>query len=85
MRCEFPIKASREYVCPPDAGPAWRDAYEAGFDMAELEDNLKLTPFELLKKNDLKLAEHRKREEFLRFLQSGWDLIKSQNHAGKIN
>jgi hypothetical protein len=77
MRYEFPIKASREYVCPPDAGPAWRKAYESGIDMAELEDNLKLTSWERLEKHEIKLAEHRKRPEFLEFLQYGMKLIKS--------
>jgi len=40
------------YVCPPDAGPAWREAYEAGCDMEELEANLRLTPWERLLKHD---------------------------------
>jgi hypothetical protein len=84
MQYEFPLKPSREYVCPPDAGPAWRAAYDAGFDMAELEDNLKLTPEERLEKNDIKLAEHFKREAFLNCLQRGWNLIRSR-HAGKTH
>lgn len=36
------------YVCAPDAGPAWRAAYEAGVDMALLEENLSKTPAERL-------------------------------------
>jgi hypothetical protein len=32
------------YVCPPDAGPAWRAAAEAGIDMSLIEASLKLTP-----------------------------------------
>ena len=75
MSYEFPIKPSREYVCPPDAGPAWRSAYEAGFDMAEIEDNLKLTPAERLQKNDRQSAEHLKREEFLKRFKRGWKFI----------
>jgi hypothetical protein len=45
------------YVCPPDAGPAWRAAYEAGCDMAQLEENLRLTPEERLDKHQRKLDE----------------------------
>jgi hypothetical protein len=33
-----------EYQMPPDAGPAWRAAFEAGEDMSQIEDNLALTP-----------------------------------------
>jgi len=33
-----------KYVCPPDAGPAWRAAMEHGFDMSLVEDALRLTP-----------------------------------------
>jgi hypothetical protein len=33
-----------KYVCPPDAGPAWRAAYEYGIDMAMIEDALQMTP-----------------------------------------
>jgi|GEM_PF-894874 len=39
---------NRGYVCPPDAGPAWRAAYEAGVDMALLEEKLAMTPSERL-------------------------------------
>ena len=39
------------YVCPPDAGPAWRAACEYGFDMSLVEDALRKTPEE-------RLAEH---------------------------
>lgn len=37
-----------KYVCPPDAGPAWRAAMEAGIDMSLIEESLKLTPAERL-------------------------------------
>ena len=30
---------NRGYVCPPDAGPAWRAACEYGFDMSLVEDD----------------------------------------------
>ena len=35
---------NRGYVCPPDAGPAWRAACEYGFDMSLVEEMLRLTP-----------------------------------------
>ena len=39
------------YVCPDDAGPEWRAAYEAGMDMSLIEHALELTPAQ-------RLAEH---------------------------
>jgi len=45
-----------KYVMPPDAGPAWRAAYEAGIDMALIESNLQKTPWERLLANDSALA-----------------------------
>ena len=39
------------YVCPPDAGPAWRAAYEAGIDVSLIEENLRLTPEERLERH----------------------------------
>jgi hypothetical protein len=79
MRHEFPIRASRPYTCPSDAGPAWRAAYEAGYDMAEIEDSLKLTPEERLHKHSQRMAEYFKREEFLEFFQRGWNFIQSHH------
>jgi hypothetical protein len=35
---------NRGYVCPTDAGPAWRAACEYGFDMSLVEDALRMTP-----------------------------------------
>ncbi len=35
---------NRGYVCPPDAGPAWRAAHEAGVDMSLIDDALQMTP-----------------------------------------
>jgi hypothetical protein len=35
---------NRGYVCPPDAGPAWRAACQYGFDMSLVEDALRSTP-----------------------------------------
>lgn len=35
---------NRGYVCPPDAGPAWRAACDYGFDMSLVEDAMRMTP-----------------------------------------
>jgi len=45
-----------KYVCPPDAGPAWRAAMAAGIDMSLIEENLRRTPWERLLANDRALA-----------------------------
>lgn len=42
---------NRGYVCPPDAGPAWRAACEYGFDMSLVEDALRMTPEERLEEH----------------------------------
>jgi hypothetical protein len=39
---------NRGYVCPPDAGPMWRAACEAGVDMSLIEDALQMSPAERL-------------------------------------
>lgn len=39
---------NRGYVCPPDAGPAWRAACDYGFDMSLVEEALKMTEEERL-------------------------------------
>ena len=49
---EIAEEINRGYVCPPDAGPAWRAAYEAGLDMAALEHALTLTPDERLDQHE---------------------------------
>lgn len=67
------------YVCPPDAGPAWREAYEAGCDMEELEANLRLTPWERLLKHDKKLNELLEFEAFMEKFRCGWNFIQSQH------
>ncbi len=51
-----------KYVCPPDAGPAWRAAMEYGFDMSLIEASLKLTP-------EQRLAEHQQTIDFMIELQ----------------
>jgi len=45
-----------KYICPPDAGPAWRAAMEAGVDMSLIEENLRRTPWERLLANESALA-----------------------------
>lgn len=42
---------NRGYVCPPDAGPAWRDACRYGFDMSLVENALSKTPEERLEEH----------------------------------
>jgi hypothetical protein len=51
-----------QYVMPPDAGPAWREACEYGFDMSLVEHALTLTP-------EQRLAEHQQVLDFLSELQ----------------
>ncbi len=45
-------------VCPPDAGPAWREAFNYGFDMSLIEDALTKTP-------EQRLDEHQQKLNFL--------------------
>jgi len=45
-----------KYECPPDAGPAWRDAMDLGLDMSLVELNLTMTPWERLLQNDQALS-----------------------------
>ena len=42
---------NRGHVCPPDAGPAWRTAHEAGVDMGLIEDALHMRPSERLREH----------------------------------
>ncbi len=49
---------NRGYVCPTDAGPAWRAACDYGFDMSLVEDTLRMTPEE-------RLAQHQQVLDFL--------------------
>ena len=68
-----------QYNCPSDAGPAWREAHAAGFDMFELEQNLRLTPWERLVKHQKKLNEWLEFEAFMNTVQRGWNFIQSQH------
>ncbi|MEY2429661.1 MAG: hypothetical protein QOJ40_2546 [Verrucomicrobiota bacterium] len=69
------------YVCPPDAGPAWRAAWEAGFDMAEIEENLRLTPEQRMEKHQRILDEFLDREHFLEVLRRGRSFIQKYVHS----
>jgi hypothetical protein len=51
-----------KYVCPSDAGPAWRAAMAAGVDMSLIEQALTLTP-------EQRLAEHQQVIDFLLTIQ----------------
>jgi len=42
---------NRGYVCPPDAGPAWRAACDYGFVMSLVEDSLRKTPEQRLEEH----------------------------------
>jgi hypothetical protein len=67
------------YVRPPDAGPAWREAFATGCDMEELEANLRLTPEERLAKHDKKLNEWLEFEEFMKRINLGRIFLKSKH------
>lgn len=60
-----------KYVCPPDAGPAWRAAMDYGFDMSLVEDAMRMTPEE-------RLAELQQVIDFLIEVQEA-----GQSHATK--
>jgi hypothetical protein len=78
MSYEFPLwPPSREYVCPPDAGPAWLKEFDARLDMAELEENLNLSPEERLQKHDQIRDDFLKHEAFLDKLQRGAKFISN--------
>jgi len=65
------------YICPPDAGPAWRAAFDAGCDMEQLEANLRLTPEERLIKHDKLCNEWLQFEAFMKQIYHGWKFIES--------
>lgn len=56
---ELVAALSTGYVCPPEAGPAWRKAAAEGVDMSLVERSLGKSPWERLLDHDaaLKLAE----------------------------
>jgi hypothetical protein len=69
------------YVCPPDAGAAWRAAYEAGCDMEALEENLRLTPEQRIEKLQRVLDAHFERERLLEKLIRGQQLMQKLQHV----
>lgn len=54
------------YICPPDAGPGWRDALEAGIDMSLIEGSLRLTP-------DQRMEEHQQVLDFILEIEESRD------------
>lgn len=46
---------NRGYVCPANAGPAWRAAHEYGLDLSLLEESLQMTEEERLADHQLAL------------------------------
>jgi hypothetical protein len=63
---------SGNYVCPPEAAPAWRAAFDAGINMEEIEANLRLTPWERLIKHDKLLNEWLEFETFMEKIYRCW-------------
>ncbi len=55
---------NRGYVCPPDAGPAWRAACDYGFDMSLVEEALTKTP-------EARLEAHQRALDMILELRSG--------------
>jgi hypothetical protein len=68
-----------DYICPPDAGPAWRKAFELGYDMEELETNIKLTPEERLDRHERKMKEWMGFEIFMELMYRGESFIRRQH------
>ena len=48
---------NRGYVCPPDAGPAWRAACDYGFDMSLVQDALFVAQEAVGRERDLATVE----------------------------
>jgi hypothetical protein len=45
-------KLNAGYICPPGAGPAWKQAVAEGVDMSLIERNLARSPWERLHEHD---------------------------------
>ena len=65
---------NRGYVCPPDAGPAWRAACEYGFDMSLVEDALRMTP-------EQRIAEHQRALNLMLEIEAAREL-NNENRPG---
>jgi hypothetical protein len=76
--------AKGNYVCPPDAGPAWRAAYEAGINMEQLEANLRLTVEERFLKHDKLLNEWFEFETFMEKIHRNWKAVRVLNRQSQI-
>jgi hypothetical protein len=75
------MSEKNQYLCPPDAGPTWRAAYEAGLDMEALEENLRLTPEQRIEKHQRMLDAHFERERLLEKLIRGQQLVQKLQHV----
>jgi hypothetical protein len=53
-----------QYIMPPDAGPAWREAHAAGIDLSLIEHSLRQSPTE-------RLATHQQMLDFVLEVQQG--------------
>ena len=62
---------NRGYVCPADASPSWRAAWDYGFDMSLIEEALKRTPEE-------RLEAHQRALDMIMELRETWE-----HHAAK--
>ena len=71
----------KPYICPPDAGPEWRAAYDGGLDMEALEENLRLTPEQRIEKHQRMLDAHFERERLLEKLIRGQQLVHKLQHV----
>jgi hypothetical protein len=60
-----------KYVCPPDAGPAWRAAMAYGFDMSLIEETLRLTL-------EQRLEQHQRALDLILEIKTA-----GENHAAK--
>ena len=65
---------NRGYICPPDAGPAWRAACDYGFDMSLVEDALRMTP-------EQRIAEHQRALNLLLEIEAARGL-SDEDHPG---
>jgi hypothetical protein len=53
---ELVLVLNAGYVCPPDAGPAWREAVAEGVDMSLVERSLARSPWDRLQDHDQALC-----------------------------
>lgn len=75
------MSEKKPYVCPSDAGPARRGAFEAGIDMEALEENLRRTPEQRVGNLQRMLDGHFEREHLLQKLIRGQQLVRKLQHV----